>query len=91
MCGVHAVLQDVGLIFLSAMATSIVEIGQEVGLKEAEVVGTAMLTLTVATTLVGILTYLVGGCRDTPRHTRLSSAGMMAAALCWLRKDAAVF
>lgn len=26
MCGIHAVLQDVGLIFLSAMATSIVEV-----------------------------------------------------------------
>lgn len=52
--------QDVGLIFLSAMATSVAEIGQEVGLKDIEVVGTAMLTLTVATTLVGILTWLVG-------------------------------
>lgn len=53
-------MQDVGLIFLSAMATSIAEIGQEVGLNDAEVVGTAMLTLTVATTLVGILTWCVG-------------------------------
>lgn len=52
--------QDVGLIFLSAMATSIAEIGGEVGLTGAEIVGTAMLTLTVATTLVGILTWLVG-------------------------------
>jgi hypothetical protein len=53
-------VQDVGLIFLSAMATSCAEIGQEVGLNTAEVVGTAMLTLTVATTLVGIMTWLVG-------------------------------
>lgn len=44
------------------MATSVVEIGDEVGLSEAEIVGTAMLTLTVATTLVGILTWLVGEC-----------------------------
>lgn len=42
------------------MATSIAEIGGEVGLTGAEIVGTAMLTLTVATTLVGILTWLVG-------------------------------
>lgn len=49
-----------GLIFLSAMATGVAEIGQEVGLSEAEIVGTALLTLTVATTLVGILTWLVG-------------------------------
>lgn len=42
------------------MATGVAEIGQEVGLSEAEIVGTALLTLTVATTLVGILTWLVG-------------------------------
>jgi hypothetical protein len=42
------------------MATSVSEIGQEEGLSEAEIVGTALLTLTVATTLVGILTWLVG-------------------------------
>jgi len=63
-----------------------------VGLKEAEVVGTAMLTLTVATTLVGILTYLVGGCRDTPRHTRPAPVVLTAAAVCMCgpRQDAAV-
>lgn len=53
-------LQDVGLIFLSAMATGVAEIGQSKGMEDAEIVGTAMLTLTVATTLVGILTWLVG-------------------------------
>jgi hypothetical protein len=42
------------------MATSVVEIGQDVGLSEAEVVGTAMLTLTVATFVVGVMTWLVG-------------------------------
>lgn len=56
------VLQDVGLIFLSAMATGIAEIGMAKGMEDAEIVGTAMLTLTVATTLVGILTWLVGEC-----------------------------
>ena len=42
------------------MSTGVAEIGREVGLSTAEVVGTAMLTLTLATTLVGILTWLVG-------------------------------
>jgi uncharacterized membrane protein len=43
------------------MATGVAEIGREIGLSDAEIVGTAMLTLTVATTLVGIMTWLVGG------------------------------
>ena len=42
------------------MATGVAEIGQSKGMEDAEIVGTAMLTLTVATTLVGILTWLVG-------------------------------
>lgn len=42
------------------MATGVAEIGQEIGLSDGEIVGTAMLTLTVATTVVGILTWLVG-------------------------------
>ncbi len=51
--------QDVGLIFLSAMATSVAEIGREEKMEPRETVGTALLTLTLATTLVGVLTYLV--------------------------------
>jgi hypothetical protein len=52
--------QDVGLIFLSSMATGVAEIGREVGMNSAEIVGTALLTLTVATFVVGLLTSLVG-------------------------------
>eukprot|EP00878_Enallax_costatus_P013193 GHUV01013790.1.p1 GENE.GHUV01013790.1~~GHUV01013790.1.p1 ORF type:complete len:1035 (+),score=287.38 GHUV01013790.1:628-3732(+) len=51
--------QDVGLIFLSAMATSIAEIGHDVGMEVHEIIGTALLTLTVATAVVGIMTMLV--------------------------------
>eukprot|EP00879_Flechtneria_rotunda_P026975 GHRR01028828.1.p1 GENE.GHRR01028828.1~~GHRR01028828.1.p1 ORF type:complete len:515 (+),score=170.87 GHRR01028828.1:54-1547(+) len=51
--------QDVGLIFLSAMATSVADTGREIGLSSAEIVGTALLTLTVATAAVGVLTMLV--------------------------------
>jgi hypothetical protein len=42
------------------MATGVAEIGTSVGLSEAEMVGTAMLTLTVATFVVGVMTWLVG-------------------------------
>lgn len=59
-CHLCSCIQDVGLIFLSAMATSVAEIGQGMGLSEAEMVGTAMLTLTVATFVVGVMTWLVG-------------------------------
>jgi SulP family sulfate permease len=62
-------VQDVGLIFLSAMATGVAELGVSKGMETAEIVGTAMLTLTVATTLVGVCTWLVGECvRGGPRH-----------------------
>jgi SulP family sulfate permease len=52
--------QDVGLIFLSSMATGIADIGREEGLDDKAVVGTALLTLTVATFVVGVMTLLVG-------------------------------
>jgi SulP family sulfate permease len=52
--------QDVGLIFLSSMATGVAEIGREEGLDDKAVVGTALLTLTVATFVVGVMTLLVG-------------------------------
>lgn len=42
------------------MATGIAEIGAEVGLGTAEVLGTALLTLTIATVVVGAMTMLVG-------------------------------
>ena len=42
------------------MATSISDIGGEIGLSEAQIVGTALLNMAVATTLVGALTWLVG-------------------------------
>lgn len=53
--------QDVGLIFLSAMATDVAEIGREQQLGEDVIVGTALLTLTLATLLVGLLTWTTGG------------------------------
>jgi SulP family sulfate permease len=53
-------IQDVGLIFLSSMATSIADIGREEGLADSVVVGTALLNMAVATLLVGLLTWVVG-------------------------------
>lgn len=52
--------QDVGLIFLSSMATGVADIGRQQGLDSAVVVGTALLTLTLGTVVVGIMTMLVG-------------------------------
>ena len=52
-----------GLIFLSAMATSIADEGKEAGKSSGVILGTALLTTAVATVLVGICIILVG---DTP-------------------------
>jgi hypothetical protein len=53
-------VQDVGLIFLSAMATSVVELGTRKGLEEKVILGSALVTLTLSTALVGLLIVLVG-------------------------------
>ncbi len=52
--------QDVGLIFLSSMATSIAAICAEQGYEDHEALGTALLTLALSTLLVGVLIMLVG-------------------------------
>ena len=51
-----------GLIFLSAMATSIADEGHEAGKGSGVILGTALLTTTVATVLVGICIIIVGAC-----------------------------
>jgi SulP family sulfate permease len=53
-------VQDVGLIFLSAMATDIASICNGAGLPANEALGTVLFTFSVATMIVGILTMLVG-------------------------------
>ena len=52
-------VQDVGLIFLSAMATDIAAICSEANLPAKEALGTALFTFAVSTLIVGILTLLV--------------------------------
>lgn len=52
--------QDVGLIFLSSMATGIADLGRELKLSDDMMVGTALLTNAVATVIVGVLTLIVG-------------------------------
>jgi len=52
-------VQDVGLIFLSAMATSIATMCADASLPAQTALGTTLLTLTIATTIVGIGTVLV--------------------------------
>ena len=53
-------VQDVGLIFLSAMASSIVHEGLSKKTAEADILGTTLLTLTASTFVVGLLIILVG-------------------------------
>lgn len=53
-------VQDVGLIFLSAMATSIVETCSKAGKDSATTLGTVLLTLLLTTFLVGVLIILTG-------------------------------
>lgn len=56
----HVQVQDVGLIFLSAVATSVVHIGKEAGIKDEEILGTTLVTLLIITFAVGILIILTG-------------------------------
>ena len=53
-------VQDVGLIFLSAMATSVVEACKKAGQDREVTQGTVLVTLLVTTFLVGILIILTG-------------------------------
>ncbi len=53
-------VQDVGLIFLSAMASSVAAICGEMGMEVKETLGTCLVTLAFATLSVGIITILIG-------------------------------
>ena len=48
-------VQDVGLIFLSAMASSIALLCEQDGYEPREALGTSLLTLAISTFIVGIL------------------------------------
>ncbi len=54
--------QDVGLIFLSSMATHVAALGTAAALPSVEIVGTTLVTCLLATLLVGVCTILVGTC-----------------------------
>lgn len=53
-------VQDVGLIFLSAMASSIASGGLKKHDSPEDIMGTTLLTLTISTFLVGLLIIIVG-------------------------------
>ena len=53
-------VQDVGLIFLSSMASSIAAICTAAGLGVEVALGTTLLTTCIATFVVGLLTLMVG-------------------------------
>ena len=53
-------VQDVGLIFLSAMATSVVDACHKAGQNSDVTLGTVLVTLLLTTLLVGVLIILTG-------------------------------
>lgn len=53
-------VQDVGLIFLSAMATSIAVLCEQQGYSREEALGTSLITLAISTFLVGFFIVLLG-------------------------------
>lgn len=55
-------VQDVGLIFLSAMATSVVDASRKAGKDSDVTLGTVLVTLLLTTFLVGVLIILTGTC-----------------------------
>ena len=56
-------VQDIGLIFLSAIASSVAELSYGAnGLSVATALGTALVSLCIATLIVGLLTVLFGEC-----------------------------
>lgn len=56
----YSQVQDVGLIFLSAMATAIADSGLDKHESKADILGTTLVTLTLSTLVVGFLIILVG-------------------------------
>ncbi len=55
-------VQDVSLIFQSAIATSIAGMCTAAGYKAEEALGTVLMTLVIATFVVGVLIVAVGAC-----------------------------
>lgn len=56
-------MQDIGLIFLSAIASSVADLTYGThGLSVAIAMGTALVSLCIATLIVGLLTLLFGEC-----------------------------
>ena len=53
-------VQDVGLIFLSAMASDIADIADAEGIPDHEVISTTLVCLTCSTALVGVFITSVG-------------------------------
>lgn len=60
MPGAVGQVQDVGLIFLSAMATAVVARGRDSGADFGDTLATSLLLMTLVTFTVGVLVILVG-------------------------------
>jgi SulP family sulfate permease len=61
MCA-YVQVQDVGLIFLSSMASSIAVLCEQQGYAPEEALGTSLINGAIATFLVGLLIILLGAC-----------------------------
>lgn len=59
-CELHSPPQDVGLIFLSAMASSIASVCSRAGLDASAALGTSLLTMAVSSAVVGLGLLAVG-------------------------------
>ena len=68
-------VQDVGLIFLSAMTTAIAQLCAQQGLDARVALGSSLLTITLSTFLTGLLVKLTGGFLPT-RNILPASAGL---------------
>ena len=69
-------VQDVGLIFLSAIASAVVDQCSAAGLSGADTLATALASLTTATFIVGVLIIGTG----EPRCQRPSASALLLAA-----------
>lgn len=75
-------VQDVGLIFLSAMASSVVEAGRQDGAAFADTMATCLVLLSAATLAVGVLVIIVGEWRPSWWHIECSHTHGHRTAAC---------
>lgn len=77
-------VQDVGLIFLSAMTTSVAKLARErEGYSDAVVVSTALVAISMSTAIVGLLLMVVGRCAFSSSNRAFSLCNRRGTRLCF--------